>query len=248
MIKRDADMKEKIYGKLSALGWQLNRSQRETLKSSQADLRALHHLPRLDVHYLPWTTPALRPAAVATVLNEVIIHQRQQVLELGAGISTLYLANHFSKTDSDGYVVSVEEDGEWCGVVRGYLDRLNVSPQYYQVVEAPLCSYQNTSACEKWYNTDVLRSELQGQNFDLMLVDGPAAFEEGREMARLPALPFAYEYLADDFSVFLDDVERDGEEEISRCWQKKFGVDCIIVSGMGCFRPQTNRCYFDISV
>jgi len=241
-------VKENVQSKLSALGWHLNRAQRNSLQSSQADLKALHHLPELDLHYVPWTIPALRPAAVATLLNEVIIHKRRRVLEFGAGISSLYLANHFSKTELEGHVVSVEEDGEWCEVVRDYLDKLNVPSQYFQVVEAPLSSYQEASACEKWYDTDILRSELQEQSFDLILVDGPAAFEEGREMARLPALPFVHKYLADDFAVFLDDAGRDGEEEIVQHWQELFDMQFNMVSGMGCFRPQSDRRYYDISV
>lgn len=241
-------MNKKIKDKISDVGWHLNRLQRSSLKSFQSDLKALHHLPELNLHYIPWTVPALRPSAVAALMNEVVIHRRRNILEFGAGVSTLYLADLLSSMELKGRIISVEENGDWCEVVEEYLDDLGISSRYVQIVESPLRDYHEKSECDRWYDTEVLKESLSGKTFDMVLVGGPSAMEKGQEMARLPALNFVRSYLSSDFSLFLDDIERDGENKIGGIWQEKLGVEYIVVSGMGCFRPKSPEKYYDIKI
>ena len=59
---------------------------------------------------------------------------------------------------------------------------------------------------------------------DFLLVDGPPAYTKETEFARYPALHFFREYLANDYTVILDDVSRLGEQWIMDQWELKFGI------------------------
>ena len=50
---------------------------------------------------------------------------------------------------------------------------------------------------------------------DCVVIDGPPAYMDGKEsLSRLPALLYLQEYLSDNFSCFLDDINRDSEIQI----------------------------------
>jgi hypothetical protein len=55
------------------------------------------------------------------------------------------------------------------------------------------------------------------------VVDGPAAWEPGRELARYPALPFFNKQLATNATIVLDDISRAGEQQIIARWHSEFG-------------------------
>ena len=59
---------------------------------------------------------------------------------------------------------------------------------------------------------------------DLLVVDGPPAFEDGFGLARHPALPVLRGRLAPGATVVLDDIERPGEREVVRRWEREFGL------------------------
>jgi len=79
------------------------------------------------------------------------IEPGQTILEFGSGYATGHLAKKYS-------MVSVEHNSR-------YLDR---QPTRY--VFAPLKQYADGLV---WYDTDILRSELDGVDYDLILNDGP---------------------------------------------------------------------------
>ncbi|MCW3064342.1 MAG: Methyltransferase domain, partial [Solirubrobacterales bacterium] len=55
---------------------------------------------------------------------------------------------------------------------------------------------------------------------DLLLVDGPPAFEPEIALSRYPALPVLAERLAPDATVVLDDIDRPGELAILETWER----------------------------
>ena len=69
------------------------------------------------------------------------------------------------------------------------------------------------------------RSALRGGLIDLLLVDGPPAYATGYGLARYPALPALHDRLAPGATVVLDDVERPGEQEVLRRWERETGLD-----------------------
>ncbi len=57
------------------------------------------------------------------------------------------------------------------------------------------------------------------------MVDGPPAYAAGHGLARYPALPVLYDWLAPDATLVLDDAERPGEQEVLRRWERETGLD-----------------------
>jgi hypothetical protein len=79
-----------------------------------------------------------------------------------------------------------------------------------------------------------------------MFVDGPVASSKALSEARFPALPFAAEYLRDEFAVFLDDIGREGETRVARKWEQTTGLSFSKIGGMGVFRPDDTEATYDI--
>ncbi len=238
------EITETLKNVLQRLGWHINRNQQIHLHQVREDLISLHLLPDIDLQYIPWTDAALTPSAVRTLLNEVIFHDRRRVIEFGCGISTLYLATHFSNQNASGKVISVEEDKNWREIVRGYLDEMDVSDECWEIIEAPLHSGTLNESTTEWYNASVLHEELPDETFDVVLVDGPVAYKDNRERVRYPAFPFIEPYLDDDFAVFLDDIAREGEQKIAKQWGSEYDITYDTQAGMAVFRPaSTNGAY-----
>jgi len=239
-------MKEEIQRLLSKFGAHMGEKQREHLHRVGEDVKSLLLLPDLDLEYIPWTTAALRPAGVRALLNEVIIHHRRHIIEFGSGLSTLYIASYFEKSNSYGRVISIENDEEWASIVMDYLDEMEVSSEYCRVLEAPLRPFGQKDKPELWYDTEILREGLREEEFDMVFVDGPVSWTRENDFARYPALPFIQNRLQEEFVVFLDDAEWGDQKEIAQRWTSECGLENNLVAGMGVFRPPSSDASYDI--
>ena len=186
------------------------------LENAAHDARAATELSRLGIDYMPWSRSALRPAALASVLNDVIVNRRKRVVELGAGISTIYLAKILARTG--GQLISVDHNPEWLGIVEDIL-KFHDLLDTVQLVEAPMAPIQNLTISSAWYDTDTVLGAIGESKVDLVLIDGPLAHDEARQLARYPALPVLQEKLSPRCAVMLDDADRTGEREILKRWQ-----------------------------
>ena len=204
------------------LGEAVRRAQLEN-----QDILAMQALAPLSTSYVPWTVSAMRPSGVAAVLNEIVVNRRRHVVELGGGISTYFVARLLS--ERGGHLWTVEHDEGWAEVLREELAREGLDG-VATVVHAPLIDtsvdtkdgWPGEESC--WYDRDRLGQITASGPADLLIVDGPPAYEEGLEHARYPALPFFAPLLADDHAVILDDIDRLGEQEIMQRWQREFGT------------------------
>lgn len=172
-------------------------------------------LAPLSTGYLPWNPAALRPAALVTALNEVVVNERRQIVELGGGVSTFYLCRLLAHSNESrvGHLHTVEHDGDWAEWLERKLEAEGLD-EVSTVIHAPLVS-------NGWYDADKLRYL---RDIDLLLVDGPPAFAEGLEHARYPAIPFFIKALAPNWTIILDDIDRRGEQEILQQWEAELGV------------------------
>jgi predicted O-methyltransferase YrrM len=188
------------------------------------DLLAMHALAPLSTGYLPWTTTAMRPSAVAGILADVVINGRQRVVELGGGISTFYLARLLR--DKGGRMWTVEHDEHWAQLLERELKSEGLG-EVVTVVHAPLAptSHPFTGTDALWYAEDRLRPVVQAGGIDLLIVDGPPAHATGLRHARYPALPHFATALAPGCAVVLDDILRRGEQEILHRWERESGID-----------------------
>jgi predicted O-methyltransferase YrrM len=179
-----------------------------------ADFEALEILrPLLDGGYLPWTEGALRPAALAVVCNEIALADRREIVELGAGVSTIVLARLVR--ERGGRLTSLEHDEEWARVVRSQLEREELT-EVATLLEAPLEPHALALDGAPWYAAASV--ERIPHEIDLLLIDGPPAYGEGMARSRYPALPALADRLSERAIVVLDDALRPGEREVIDRW------------------------------
>jgi predicted O-methyltransferase YrrM len=183
------------------------------------DILAMQALTPLSPSYLPWNPTAMRPSAVMAILNEIVINGRRRIVELGSGISTFYIGRLLR--DKGGHLTTVEHDEDWAQLLEQEL-RAEGLEKAVTVVQAPLVA--GSHGARPWYAEDALRPILDEGGIDLLIVDGPPAYEAGQEQARYPAVPFFRAGLAPDCTVILDDINRRGEQEILQRWESLLGL------------------------
>jgi predicted O-methyltransferase YrrM len=185
------------------------------------DTLAMQHLAPLSDVYLPWSIYSLKPTDVVRVLNEIVVYQKSCILECGAGISTYYIAKILR--DRGGHLYSLEHDQQWANVIQELLEKSHLSP-FVSMISVPLREAKfGIDGCF-WYDEQLISHQLSGLKFDLLLVDGPPAADTAQMYARYPAVPTLKEFLAEDCTIILDDVDRPGEREIISRWEKLLGI------------------------
>ncbi|HEY6891673.1 MAG TPA: class I SAM-dependent methyltransferase [Solirubrobacter sp.] len=163
---------------------------------------------------LEWSSGSMVPAGFAAVCAEVAARDRPTVVECGSGFSTLALARLVR--EREGRLVSLEHDEVWVGRVREHLAAAGLGGTA-EVLLAPL----EPGAGLPWYAEEALRSVPDG--IDVLLVDGPPAFEPGTGLSRYPALPVLLPRLAEGAVVVLDDLDRVGEQQVLAAWTRECG-------------------------
>ena len=193
------------------------------------DADARHALGALGGPYLPWGAGSMRPSGLVMVCNDIVLNDRRRVVELGSGISTVLLSRLCAQLAPAGgfALVSVEHDERWANWVTRQLWR-ETGEHDSVVVRAPLGFHPRADGQVGWYDGAALAAGLDAAFgsalIDLLVVDGPPAFEAGMGTARVPALPVLWDRLAPGATVVLDDIERPGEQEVLRRWEREFDV------------------------
>lgn len=194
-------------------------------------------LDRVRTPFLPWSKFSIRPQDLVTVLNDVVANRRRECIELGAGISTVYLTAVLQA--HGGRLVTLEHDPVWLETVRAWLEQAGLAGSgTAELVLAPLAPHERSLDGTPWYAVQL----DPARRFDLALVDGPPGGEE-RELARYPAGPFLHDRLAPDYTVFLDDVNRPGERDVLERWARELGATAQVSGRMGLLVPPGSRRY-----
>ena len=108
-------------------------------------------------------------------------------------------------------ILYIMADDHAAHAISAYGSTINTTPnldRIARVVHAPL------QGDPPWYPPDELPNEI-----DLLIVDGPPAFEPGHGAARAAALPRLDDRLVHDASVILDDINRPGEQQVIATWE-----------------------------
>jgi hypothetical protein len=100
-----------------------------------ADAMAMPILASMLPGHLPHSMFSLMPDAIIRVLNEIRFGKVQTVVECGAGLSTLYIAQLMKRTSGHDYVL--EHDLEWAQVIDDLLEEHGLSG-WATVIRAPL--------------------------------------------------------------------------------------------------------------
>lgn len=198
------------------------------------DIKATQSLAPLNQKYLPWTGSALRPAAVQTILNDIVVNRKKIIVELGGGISTIYICRLLAQLRNDDIkrkLYCIEHDETWAQILNKILIDENISNDLFEIFHAPLAPY-STESKHPWYSK---MEALKIDNIDLLLVDGPPAYKRELEMAREPALQYFEKKLSSTASIYLDDIHRKGERKIAYKWHKQFNYTLVYYRVKGSF-------------
>jgi hypothetical protein len=201
-------------------------------KWSVSDLVGLQALQPLAPSYVAWTAWSMSPAAVATVVNEILVRRRSSVVELGSGTSTIFLAKALQSIG--GQLLTVEHDRTWARYVTDTLEA-NGLQETAEVVVAELEVQPHREErrgwrpATTWYDMTALAPRLPPA-IDLLVVDGPPSGEHRHSLAREPAVSQLSSRLATDgFAIMLDDATRAPEAETVRRWEELLGIQFTIV-------------------
>jgi predicted O-methyltransferase YrrM len=167
---------------------------------------------------LTWSPGAMTPAGLTAVCAQISARERPTVVECGSGYSSLRLAACVQARA--GRLTSLEHDASWAARVGDALTAAGLA-EIARIVHAPLQPHPLGHEGLPWYAERAL--DALPRSIDVLLVDGPPAFEPGTGLSRYPALPALAERLASDALVVLDDIDRDGELQVLRAWEHETG-------------------------
>ena len=169
---------------------------------------------------LPYTSSALHPFSLATVLNDLVINDRRNILEFGCGVSTVIIAKYMEVFALPGKIYSVEQDEKWVAFLKKQLSAEGLEGRV-EMIFAPIKSDKKTQ--NKWYDSSFIE-KLNNENItiDLMLIDGPQAWRPADVEIRKNVPAAVFELLSDNFSLYLDDINRKGEARAIKEWSKKY--------------------------
>lgn len=195
---------------------------RRFFRSQGFDILGLEAMRALEGQYIPWNSMAMRPSAVATVLNEAVVNQREHVVECGAGISTMFLARLFAQRGT-GFVTSIDHDEAWAATMAAMIHAEGLG-DHAAIIVAPLTETQRGwNGSSRWYDEPTARAAVT-LPIDMLIVDGPPAHLPNDPFSRYPALGCFADQMASRCAVVLDDINRRAEESIARRWGKEHGL------------------------
>ncbi len=164
--------------------------------------------------YLPYTTSSLKFRFLACLINDIVVNDRKAVLEFGSGISTIIVARLIKLNGLDCTITTVDESGEWQEIIKRILKKENLS-EYVNFVCAPTELSTDLNASYEYNNKTVFDS-LGDKKFDLVLIDGPSAWQSKNVMSRASNIKFVKNNLQDKYTIFIDNSDRPGETELTK--------------------------------
>ncbi len=204
----------------------LYRIAQQQLRGESERIAFQHLSPLLgdQYPYLPKTRGSIDSHSLLILINDIVLHGRKAVIEFGSGLSTMLIGRLIRKNGLDTRLLSVENDAPWAEMLRQNLKKEGIDP-FVEIVTAPLepASFLPEHTLP-WYSTAVLDRAIGGRRFDMVIVDGPVAWHKEIELARLPAAGYMKEKLEDDFSLFLHDADRAGEQYALQVWDGWLGI------------------------
>jgi predicted O-methyltransferase YrrM len=164
--------------------------------------------------YLPYTTSSLKFRFLACLVNDIVVNNRKSVLEFGSGISTIIVARLIKMNNLDCKITTVDESPEWQEIIKKILKEESLL-DYVTFVCAP--TEPSTDLQQSYeYNSKIVFEAIKDKKYDLVLVDGPSAWQKKNIMSRASNVKFIKDNLTDNFTIFIDNSDRQGETELTK--------------------------------
>lgn len=201
-----------MRNKLSRL---LNSFKRDRNLELQADLKindllASVELNKIQAGFIPKSSYSMSPALLLHIINDVMINRRRCILEIGSGVSTVYISQIIAGSQSETSFISLDEDAKWQDTIRSYV-KSNNCENMVQFLSVPVDK-------GKWFKESILVDELSriGRTFDCVIVDGPSTKDDTNVRER--AVSFLHEkaLLSENYIIFFDDTCRKAEYQASK--------------------------------
>ncbi|MCH8561209.1 O-methyltransferase [Nesterenkonia sp. DZ6] len=157
---------------------------------------------------------ALDAQALLHLLHLIRTKRPRQILELGSGTSTIWMA--YLCRELGIQLVSLDHLEGYAARTREGLQRHGLE-DIVDLRVAPLQTYDLEGKTFEWYSSEAFADLDQ---IDFVIVDGPP--ESTGPRARFPAVPVLWDRLSDRASVVLDDTHRAGEVAILKSWRSQF--------------------------
>jgi hypothetical protein len=175
-------------------------------------LMGLHSLIQVRAPLPPSRGWAASPDILLHLVSLVLERRPRVVVELGGGLSTVWLAYAMETVGEGGRILSLDHDARFADTTRALL-AAHVLERVAEVRHAPLKDIELDGELWPWYDLAALADV---KSCDLLVVDGPPAAT--RDRARYPAIPILASTLSDSAIVVLDDYVRQDEKDIVSQW------------------------------
>jgi hypothetical protein len=186
-------------------------NQRSVIEINHYSLSIIHSFLPLQP-FIPFTSWAISPTGLLHILNYVSTYKPKVIVELGMGISTLYINKLIEQNKLDCVLYSVDHDLLWKEQMEGWLQAAGLEKRA-QLIHAPLREgYSFKSKPIQWYDTQLLDAQIPKDEVAFLVIDAPpASFPYSRAGA---FLYFSDQLSAGKANYFLDDARREHEQEI----------------------------------
>jgi predicted O-methyltransferase YrrM len=198
----------------------VQESTRRAIVRDIGSLLTLHELVAIKGEtpaHAPWVAQPETVLALVGYVRE--LPDDAVVLDIGSGLSTVWLGLAAQQQGRGIRVVALEHDPEFAVNTRAALARQGLL-DFVDLREAPLEGVIVEGEKYAWYAA----STYQGlENVGLVFVDGPPG--STGDGARFPALPLLASSLIDGALLVLDDTNRSEERAIIKRWIADPGLD-----------------------
>lgn len=168
---------------------------------------------------------SMKTYGLAFLRNEIVLNKRKSIIEFGSGLSTIFMALVIKKFSLPTKIISIESEKVWTDRMEKKISEMDLS-SIITIVPAILMPIPSLGEENNWYDLSQLPDAiLNSSPFDMVVIDGPPAYNESISLSRFMAVPFVSNLLDDNYSIFLDDANRKGEKMVMSMWKQQFGFD-----------------------
>ena len=105
--------------------------------------------------FLPITEKTLRPFCIAFILNELVINNRNSIIEFGSGLSTIMMGRLIKSEKLNSKLFSIEHDQEWVNFLNKILLKEKLTNKV-KIIYAPLNkTFNKENQLFSWYDFDI---------------------------------------------------------------------------------------------
>lgn len=161
--------------KVKRLNFLINKSTANAILTE--DIYALQLINGLITqgNYLPLTSMSLRPYALAFICNELVINNREHVIEFGSGISTIVMGRLIKSERLKTQIVSIDENADWVHFMNQRIREENLV-DIIRLIHAPLRPKREGPGRPHWYEEDYIIKHIGLDKYDMVVIDGPTAY------------------------------------------------------------------------